>query len=82
MSYNLLLVKIDRRSQAAPEVQKTFTAFGHFIRARLGLHETSPTYCAEDGLVILELRGKGEDTKALEEALSRIPGVTVLAVEL
>lgn len=82
MAYNLLLVKVARRSQAASEVQKTLTGFGHLIRTRLGLHEASPEFCAEDGLIILELNGNAEDTKALEEALSRIPGVTALAVKL
>lgn len=82
MTYNLLLLKVARRSQAASEVQKILTEFGCSIRTRLGLHEASPVYCAEDGLIILELQGKPENMKALEEKLSRIPGVTALAVEI
>lgn len=82
MTYNLLLVKVARRSQAASEVQKILTEFGCSIRTRLGLHEVSPAYCAEDGLIILELQGKPENIKTLEERLSRVPGVTALAVEI
>jgi hypothetical protein len=83
VAYNLLLVKIAHRSSAASEVQRILTEFGRIIRTRLGLHETSPEgYCAEDGLVILELRGGEEDTRTLAETLSRIPGVTVRAVHM
>lgn len=82
MTYHLLLVKIASRSQAAQKVQQILTEFGCHIRTRLGIHEASPTFCAEDGLILLELRGGREETQPLEEALSRVPGVTVFAVEL
>jgi len=80
--YRLLILKIAARSQQAPRVQEILTQFGCNIKTRLGLHEASPEYCAEDGLVILELTGKQEEIEQLKERLHKLEGVTAHYLEV
>jgi hypothetical protein len=82
MAHKLLIVKIEARSNQATKVQEVLTKHGCSIRTRLGLHETSPNYCAEDGLVILELADNQEDIQALRNDLDKLPGVTAQYLEL
>ena len=57
MVYKVILVKIDQRSSEATKVQDILTKYGCNIRVRLGLHEVSNEFCANDGLVVLEVQG-------------------------
>jgi len=82
MAHKLLIIKIGARSNQATKVQEILTKHGCSIRTRLGLHETSPNYCAEDGLVILELADNAEDVQALKGDLEKLPGVTVQYLEI
>jgi hypothetical protein len=82
MAHKLLVVKIGARSNQATKVQEVLTKHGCSIRTRLGLHETSPNYCAEDGLVILELADNQEDIQALRNDLEKLSGVTAQYLEL
>ncbi|HAX97829.1 MAG TPA: hypothetical protein DCY12_02780 [Candidatus Atribacteria bacterium] len=82
MAHKLLVVKIGARSNQATKVQEVLTQHGCSIRTRLGLHETSPNYCAEDGLVILELADNQEDIQALRNDLEKLSGVTAQYLEL
>ena len=82
MAHKLLIVKIGGRSNQATKVQEVLTKHGCSIRTRLGLHETSPNYCAEDGLVILELSDNSEDIQALKDDLGKLPGVAAHYFEL
>ncbi len=80
--YRLLILKIAARSKQAPQVQETLTQFGCNIKTRLGLHEVSPEYCAEDGLVILELTGKQEEIDQLKGSLNKLEGVITHYLEI
>ncbi|MGB4691230.1 MAG: hypothetical protein WBH59_02680 [Atribacterales bacterium] len=82
MAYQIMIVKIEARSHQAPKVQECLTRYGCNIKTRLGLHETSPEYCAEDGLVILELTGKKEENEQLKKELESLEGVTVQYLEI
>ena len=82
MAYQIMIVKIEARSHRAPKVQECLTRYGCNIKTRLGLHETSPEYCAEDGLVILELTGKKEENEQLKKELESLEGVTVQYLEI
>ncbi|HNW24513.1 MAG TPA: hypothetical protein PLE33_01455 [Candidatus Cloacimonas sp.] len=58
MVYKVVLVKVDQRSTEATKVQEILTKYGCNIRVRLGLHEVSNEFCANDGLVVLEVQGE------------------------
>lgn len=58
MVYKVVLIKIDHRSSEATKVQSILTEYGCNIKVRLGLHEVSKEFCANDGLVVLEVEGE------------------------
>ncbi|TDS32295.1 hypothetical protein [Halanaerobium congolense] len=76
----IMAVLIDKRTDAAPEVQKVLTDYGCLISTRLGMHESSS--CEEEGMIILDLVGSKEEVSELEAALTEIGGVNVKSMEL
>lgn len=79
--FNIMAVLISHRSKKAPEVQEVFTKYGCIIKMRLGMHETGD-FCAEDGLVILQLGGKSDEIKALENDLNALEGITAKTMNI
>ena len=73
----IMAVRLDKRVQSAVQVQEALTKHGCAIRMRLGLHETSKDYCAEEGLILLQVCATAEETAALAADLSAIEGVRV-----
>ena len=82
MTYKIVLVKIDHRSTEAVKVQDILTQYGCNIKVRLGLHEVSKEFCANDGLVVLEVEGKDEELKAMLEALNKVQYVNAQMIEM
>ncbi len=82
MARKLLIVKIEARSHQAPKVQETLTRHGCAIRIRLGLHEASTEFCAEDGLVILELLDDVQEIQNLQQDLEALDKVTTHYLEV
>ena len=79
---SIMAVLLSKRAESALEVQKVLTEHGCIIRMRLGLHEASKDYCAEEGLILLHVSGSGEEAAALERDLSSVEGVRVKTMEL
>jgi hypothetical protein len=75
-----MAILIDKRTDAAPTVQKVLTDYGCLISTRLGMHESSS--CAEEGMIILDLVGSQEEITELQEALTDIDGVKVKSMKL
>ncbi len=82
MTYKVILVKIDHRSTEASKVQGILTEFGCNIKVRLGLHEVSKEFCANDGLVVLEVEGKQEELSAMLDALNAVDYVQAQLIEM
>ncbi len=80
MTYKVILIKIDHRSTEATKVQGLLTEYGCSIKVRLGLHEVSKEFCANDGLVILEV--EGNDLMELIDKLNSIEFVTAKLIEM
>jgi len=80
MTYKVILIKIDHRSTEATKVQGLLTEYGCSIKVRLGLHEVSKEFCANDGLVILEV--EGNDLMELVDKLNSIEFVTAKLIEM
>jgi hypothetical protein len=78
----IMAVLLAQRVNSAVEVQNVLTKHGCMIRMRLGLHETSKDYCAEDGLILLQLCGLPEEYAALAAELSALAGVRVKTLSL
>jgi hypothetical protein len=73
----ILGVHIHNRMKEAPAVQALLGEYGCHIRTRLGLHETSETFCSGTGVILLELVGDPAKIGELEKKLSDIAGVDV-----
>ncbi len=77
--YKIVLIKIDRRANEAGKVQGILTEYGCNIKVRLGLHEVSKEFCANDGLIILEVEG---DVSEMLNKLNAIEYVKAQIVEI
>jgi hypothetical protein len=82
MIYKVVLVKIDHRSTEATKVQEILTQYGCSIKVRLGLHEVSQEFCANDGLVILEVDGDQQELNKMLEALNKVDYVQARYIEM
>ena len=82
MVYKVILVKIDQRSSEATKVQDILTKYGCNIRVRLGLHEVSNEFCANDGLVVLEVQGDRDILDKMIEELNALEYVQTKLVEM
>lgn len=82
MTYKIVLVKIDHRSQEAEQVQKVLTEYGCNIKVRLGLHEASKEFCATDGLIILHVEGKSEELTLMLTQLNNLAYVAAQMLEM
>jgi hypothetical protein len=81
MTYKIVLIKIDHRSQEAGLVQGILTEYGCNIKVRLGLHEASNEFCAQDGMVILHVDGKPEELTAMLDKLNKVDYVQAQLME-
>lgn len=77
MEYQLAVIKVSQREQAAPEVQRCLTEFGCNIKVRLGLHDLPADSCTPSGLIVLELAGEQQGIDSMLERLNSIDGVFV-----
>lgn len=75
MTRNILAILIDHRKESSVTVQKTLTAWGCLIKARLGLHDDVLENCTSTGLIILELVGEKDKHEELQRKLNLINGV-------
>ena len=79
MTYKVILIKIDQRSKEAAKVQEILTEYGCNIKVRLGLHEVSKDFCANDGLIVLEVEG---DKRKLNKMLKLLNAVEYVHAQL
>jgi hypothetical protein len=73
----ILGVHITDRLKEVSEFQSILTKFGCTIKTRLGLHEVHDGFCAQSGLIILELTGIRDEFVKLENELLKIDGLEV-----
>lgn len=82
MTYKVIMIKIDHRSAEAAKVQQILTEYGCNIKVRLGLHEVTKEFCANDGLIILEVEGSPEELNTIIERLNKVDYVQARLVEM
>jgi hypothetical protein len=73
----ILGVHITDRLKEVSVFQAILTKYGCTIKTRLGLHEVRDDFCAQSGLVILELTGNREEFIKLENELLKVEGLEV-----
>ena len=77
----VMAILIDKRTDAAPKVQKILTENGCIIETRLGLHE-SVDQCSEEGLILLTLCGSQKEIDELKSKLEAVHRVKVDLMQL
>lgn len=82
MKRNVLLILIKSRQDSAPKVQSLFTAWGCYIKTRLGLHGGVLDDCTDDGLIFLELVGEEKEHGEMARKLNLLKGVKAELVTL
>lgn len=80
--YYIVGLRLNNRRHNAMELQKALTENGCNIRVRLGLHEASQEFCAEDGLIVLQPCGEQADVEQLVQKLNAVDGVTAKLMDL
>ena len=75
--YKIILVKVEKRTDSAPEVQKILTDYGCNIKVRLGLHDTvDSNSCSSSGLIFLEVSGDEAGIATMADRLNKLNGVS------
>ncbi len=82
MKKYVLLILVDKREEAAVNMQKTLTAWGCLIKTRLGIHDGVMSNCSQSGLIMCELVGSEENRMELTRKLNLIKGVKAELVTL
>lgn len=75
--HRILGIHITDRVTKAASVQSLLSEYGCFIVTRLGLHESSPDFCAPNGLLILEMLDNEVIVSELIEKLNMIEGIEI-----
>lgn len=78
----LVLIKIKARTQKAVKVQEVLTKHGCNITLRLGLHEVGGENCANDGLIILQVKPDQQVVNELTAELNVLGDVDVKTVTM
>lgn len=80
--YFIIAMRVGQRVQTAAAVQEALTRYGCFIKTRLGLHDIGEDYCANDGIVILQVCGQKADIEKMTAGLNEIEGVKAKLMDL
>lgn len=73
----ILGVHITNRMKNAIRVQEILSEYGCHIRTRLGLHEVDENFCAQGGVLILEMVGENKTIDEMVDKLKAIEGLQI-----
>jgi len=82
MERNVLLIYMSTRQETAEKVQKILTAWGCYIKTRLGIHDGVLEKCTDTGLVFIELAGEPEKHIEMERKLNLIKNVDARLISM
>ena len=68
-------IKLPQRLETAPIFQNILSKYGCNIKTRIGLHDVSDTYCAPEGVILLEVLGEDEVIKNMLRELDSIDDI-------
>lgn len=79
--YNIMAVVLNNRVQNAVKFQDVLTESGCIIKTRLGLHDAGDA-CTNEGLIILQLAGSGEEIGELKDKINAIEGAKAELIKI
>lgn len=75
-------IRVNHRVANAVGLQEYLTRYGCNIKLRVGLHETNEKFCADDGVIMLQLCGEKDALEAMVAGLNAMEGITAKMLEL
>ena len=75
-------IRVNHRVANAVGLQEFLTKYGCNIKLRVGLHETNEKFCADDGVIMLQLCGEKDALEAMVAGLNAMEGITAKMLEL
>ena len=75
-------VRVNHRVANAVGLQEVLTKYGCNIKLRVGLHETNEKFCADDGVIMLQVCGEKADLEGMVGALNAMEGIRARMLEL
>ena len=75
-------IRVNHRVANAVGLQDYLTRYGCNIKLRVGLHETNEKFCADDGVIMLQLCGEKDALEAMVAGLNAMDGITAKMLEL
>ena len=75
-------VRVNHRVANAVGLQEVLTKYGCNIKLRVGLHETSEKFCADDGVIMLQACGEPDTITAMLDAFNQLEGVSAKMLDL
>lgn len=72
MMYTVVGIHVPNRLAHATSIQKILTEYGCSIRTRLGLHAVAKDFCANSGLLLLEMYGEDAKLKEMMVKLKKL----------
>ena len=82
MQRNVLLIYMSTRQETSEQVQKILSAWGCYIKTRLGIHDGVLENCSDTGLVFIELVGETEKHLEIERKLNLVKNVDAQLIQL
>jgi len=82
MERRALVILMSTRNETAVQAQKVLTAWGCYIKTRLGIHDGVLENCTDTGMVFLELVGEKEKHEEFARKLNLIKGVDAKLISL
>ena len=80
--FYIIGIRVNHRNANAPKLQETLTKYGCNIKLRVGLHETNENYCADDGVILLQVCGEKSMVDEMLSAFNGMEGVTAKLLDL
>lgn len=80
--YYIIGIRLNHRTANAAKLQEALTAHGCNIKMRVGMHETSDDYCADDGVIMLQACGEKAAVDKMIADFSAVEGVTAKLIDL
>ncbi|KKI51716.1 hypothetical protein CHK_0883 [Christensenella hongkongensis] len=80
--YYIIGLRLNHRTSNAIKLQQALTEYGCNIKMRVGLHETSEEFCADDGVIMLQACGDKETVEKMVAAFNDVEGVTAKMLDL
>jgi len=73
----ILIIKLNEREILSNKFQEIISAYGCYIKTRIGLHDVDNEMCSTTGIIILQMPDKKEIIKDMIKELNSIKYIQI-----